>query len=93
MVSSTAEVLRNNVHQLVALRYHDRYEKEEGVWRIADRKMLYFYYVPVDRYPGILGTLKRNLTYAEPYDADFPEKTPGFMKYSRERSPEGDSAR
>ncbi|MDB5703824.1 MAG: nuclear transport factor 2 family protein [Sphingomonas bacterium] len=80
-VSSTAEVQRNGVHQVVALRYHDTYEKEDGAWRIATRHMLYFYYVPLDQYPGILGTLKRNLTYAEPMDADFPEKTPGFVKY------------
>jgi uncharacterized protein (TIGR02246 family) len=80
-ISSTAEVYRNGVHQVVALRYHDTYEKEDGSWRIATRHMLYFYYVPLDKYPGILGTLKRNLTYAEPMDADFPEKTSAFVKY------------
>lgn len=80
-IQSTAEVYRNGVHQVVALRYHDTYEKEDGAWRIATRHMLYFYYVPLDKYPGILGTLQRNLTYAEPKDADFPEKTAGFVKY------------
>lgn len=81
VISSTAEVFRNGQHQVVSLRYHDRYEKEDGAWRIAARHMLYFYYVPLDRHPGILGTLQRNLTYAEPIDADYPEKTPGFVKY------------
>lgn len=80
-IQSTAEVYRNGVHQVVALRYHDTYEKEDGAWRIATRHMLYFYYVPLEKYPGILGTLQRNLTYAEPKDADFPEKTAGFVKY------------
>jgi uncharacterized protein (TIGR02246 family) len=80
-IQSTAEVYRNGVHQVVALRYHDTYEKEDGAWRIATRHMLYFYYVPLDKHPGILGTLQRNLTYAEPKDADFPEKTAGFVKY------------
>lgn len=80
-IQSTAEVFRNGVHQLVALRYQDSYAKEDGAWRIARRHMLYFYYVPLDKHPGILSTLQRNLTYAEPRDADFPEKTPGFVKY------------
>ncbi len=80
-IQSTAEVFRNGVHQVVALRYQDRYEKEDGAWRIAARHMGYFYYVPLDKHAGILGTLQRNLTYAEPKDADFPEKTPGFVKY------------
>jgi uncharacterized protein (TIGR02246 family) len=81
VVSATAEVFRNGEHQVVTLRYHDKYEREDGAWRIATRHMLYFYYVPLDRHPGILGTLQRNLTYGEPIDADFPEKTPGFVKY------------
>lgn len=80
-IQSTAEVYRNGVHQVVALRYNDTYERENGTWRIATRHMSYFYYVPLDKHAGILGTLKRNLTYAEPMDADFPEKTPGFVKY------------
>ena len=81
MVSSTAEVYRNGVHQLVALRYHDTYAKEDGAWRIATRHMVYFYYVPLEKHAGILGTLQRNLTYDQPMDADFPEKTAGFQKY------------
>lgn len=82
-VSSTAEVWRNGVHQLAAMRYLDTYEKEDGAWRIATRHFLFFYYVPVDRYPGILGTLHRNLTYGEPIEADFPENTDAFRKYVR----------
>lgn len=85
VISSTAEVHRNGVHQVVALRYHDKYEKEDGAWRIADRCMLYFYYVPLDEYPGILGKIHRNLTYDRPIEADVPEKTEGFRKYMANR--------
>ena len=82
-VSSTAEVWRNGVHQLAAMRYLDRYEKEDGAWRIARRHFLFFYYVPLDQHPGILRTLYRNLTYGEPITADFPENTEAFQKYMR----------
>jgi len=89
LVSAHAEVWRNGVQQIAALRYQDRYEKEDGAWRIADRKMLYVYYTPVDRYDGILGTLKRNLTNGQATDADVPEKTAGFVKYLRLQSQGG----
>jgi uncharacterized protein (TIGR02246 family) len=84
-VSASAEVWRDGVHQVVALRYDDVYAREDGAWRIAHRHMLYFYYVPLADYPGILGTLKRNLTYGEPIDADYPEKTAGFQAYMAAR--------
>lgn len=85
-ISGAAEVFRNGVHQLVALRYEDKYEREDGAWRIAHRHMMYCYYVPVDQYPGILGVLERNLTYGKPIAADFPENTDAFRKYM-ERHP------
>lgn len=81
LISGAAEVFRNGVHQLVALRYEDKYEKEDGSWRIAHRHMLYCYYVPVEQYSGILGKLERNLTYDKPIAADFPENTPPFKEY------------
>ena len=81
VVTSTAEVWRNGTHQLASLRYNDIYEVEDGAWRIAGREMLYFYYVPLSEYPGVLGTIQRNRTYDEPMEADFPEKTAGFIKY------------
>jgi uncharacterized protein (TIGR02246 family) len=81
LISGAAEVFRNGVQQVVALRYEDKYEKEDGAWRIAHRHMLYCYYVPVDQFPSILGQLERNLTYGRPIAADFPENTPAFKKY------------
>ncbi len=83
IVSAGAEVWRNGVQQLAALRYEDIYEYEDGAWRIADRKMLYIYYCPLENYQGILGTLQRNLTYGRPIDADVPEKTEPFINYMK----------
>lgn len=80
-ISGAAEVFRNGVQQVVALRYMDKYEKEDGAWRIAHRHMLYCYYCPVSEFPTILGRLERNLTYGEPIAADFPERTEPFQKY------------
>lgn len=81
VVTSTAEIWRNGRHQVASIRYEDTYALEDGAWRIATRNMLYFYFVPVDRYPGILGTLERNLTYDTPIAADVPEKTATFRQY------------
>ena len=80
-ISGAAEVFRNGVQQVVALRYLDQYEKEDGAWRIAHRHMQYCYYCPVTEYPTILGKLERNLTYGRPIEADFPEKTEPFKQY------------
>jgi ketosteroid isomerase-like protein len=80
-ISGGAEVFRNGVQQVVALRYLDKYEKEDGAWRIAHRHMLYCYYCPLDEYPTILSKLERNLTYGRPIEADFPENTAPFKEY------------
>jgi uncharacterized protein (TIGR02246 family) len=82
LIAAHAEVWRNSRQQIAGLRYEDVYEKEEGRWRIADRRMLYFYYVPVEQYGTILGQLQRNLTNDRPIDADVPEKTASFKKWS-----------
>lgn len=80
-VTSTAEVFRDGKHQLASLRYNDTYAFEDGAWRIAAREMLYFYFVPVDSWAGVLGILERNQTYAVPIPADVPERTTTFRAY------------
>jgi uncharacterized protein (TIGR02246 family) len=84
-VSSHAEVYRNDRQQIAGVRYEDAYEKEDGAWRIADRKMLYLYYTPVEQYAGILGTRDRNLTYDRPIPADVPEGTDTFIQFEARR--------
>lgn len=79
-VSSHAEVWRNEQAQLAALRYQDTYEKENGVWRFAERIQTFLYYVPVERYAQVLGQLERNLSGTQPKAADFPERLPTYVE-------------
>lgn len=81
-VSGHAELWRNGKMMLVGLRYYDRYRNTADGWKFAERRITYFYYVPVDRYAGILGSRDRNLAYAEPAPADFPEGTAAWQAYA-----------
>lgn len=80
-VSAHAEVWRHEQAQLAALRYLDTYVKSGGVWRFAERIQTFMYYVPVDRYADMLGTLERNLSGPQPKAADFPEHLPTWVEY------------
>jgi len=80
VVSAHAELWRNEVQQLAALRYQDRYARQDGRWRLAERRMLYVYYAPFDRYGALLGSVLRNFTHGEPKPADAPERSPAFPR-------------
>jgi len=80
-VNSHAEVVRNGVALWAALRYHDRYRREEGVWRFHVRELHFFYYLSPKDYPEMLGKLMRNRAYTEPLPADFPENSDTWKDY------------
>jgi ketosteroid isomerase-like protein len=73
LVSSHAEVVRDGVPMLVALRYEDVYRRYEGRWRLHDRLMSYMYYVPVTEYAEALGDDLRMRAYGDRRPADWPE--------------------
>ena len=66
-----------------ALRYEDRYQRQEGRWRFADRLLSFMYYVPVDEYAEALGALDRMRAYDSPRAADFPEQSTSWQDYAR----------
>ena len=77
-VSSHAEVVRNGAPMLAAMRYHDRYVREDGAWRFADRLLHFFYYLPVADYSAALPTAGRMRAYGDIRPADLPEGAPTF---------------
>jgi hypothetical protein len=77
-VSSHAEVVREGRPMLVAMRYADRYCREEGAWRFADRLLRFFYYLPIDEYAAAIGTRARMRAYGDARPADLPESAPTF---------------
>lgn len=72
IVSSHAEVVRNGRPMLVAMRYYDHYIREDGAWRIADRLLKFFYYLPVDEYAAGLPARNRMRAYGDARDAELP---------------------
>jgi uncharacterized protein (TIGR02246 family) len=81
-VSGHAELWRKDKMMVAGLRYNDVYRNTATGWRFADRLISFLYYVPLDKYPGILGITDRNHAYAEPCSADFPEKLPSWAAYA-----------
>jgi uncharacterized protein (TIGR02246 family) len=80
-LSAHAELWRNETTMVTALRYDDVYCREAGVWRFQQRALSFLYYVPLNDYAGILGERDRMRAYAEPAEADYPEKLASWKDY------------
>ena len=85
LVSSHAELFRNGRSMIASLRYEDRYEREAGSWRFADRLLSFLYYVDAADYVGMLGRRDRMRAYEAPQDADFPEGLASWREYYGQR--------
>ena len=83
ILSAHAELWRNDTMMVTALRYHDVYRRDEGVWRFQQRALSFLYYVPLADYPGILGQSDRMRAYERPAPADYPEQLAGWKDYRR----------
>jgi uncharacterized protein (TIGR02246 family) len=81
-VSAHSELWRDGKMVVTAFRYADRYRREEGGWRFAERLVSYLYYVPVDAYPGVLANRHRVHTQHPPKIADYPEPFPELAEDS-----------
>ena len=77
LLASHAEVVRDGVPMVVALRYKDRYRRTPTGWRFADRLMSYMYYVDVREYADALGVPDRVRAYGDHRPADWPEVLAG----------------
>ena len=79
-LSVHAEVWRNEQPQITALRYEDRYEKVDGLWRFAERLLSFFYYLNIKHYASAMGRLERNMASGTPVAADYPERLPTYVE-------------
>ena len=80
-LSSHAEVVRNGRSLIAALRYRDRYEREQDEWRFADRLLSFLYYVPAEEYAEALASPTRMRVYEEAGAADWPEGLESWQAY------------
>lgn len=81
VVAAHAEVVRNGEPMWVALRYADRYAREQGRWRFAERVLSFMYYLRVEDYVDALRGRERMRAYAHPAPADWPEGTEAWRRY------------
>ncbi|MDI9896131.1 nuclear transport factor 2 family protein [Rhodococcus sp. IEGM 1381] len=68
-----AELVRNSVPMVAALRYRDIYRRYDGIWQFEDRLMSYMYYLPVGEYEAGLGDSKSMRAYGDHRSADWPD--------------------
>jgi ketosteroid isomerase-like protein len=76
IVLSHAEMNRKGAAMVAAIRYHDAYQRHEGRWKFAARRLSFFYYVSAAEYADALGAglALRNRAYEHPSPADWPER-------------------
>jgi hypothetical protein len=73
LLASHAEVTRDGVGMVVALRYKDVYRRVNGQWKFQDRLMSYMYYLPIADYAEGLGDRNSVRAYGDHRPADWPE--------------------
>ena len=83
LVHSHAENTPNGVVSIAAMKYHDQYRREAGVWRIAVREITFLYYVPFTHYGTALNQERRVLMGGDLMPADYPERTEAWQEYER----------
>jgi uncharacterized protein (TIGR02246 family) len=84
LVTSHAEVCREERVLIAALRYRDRYRRHEGRWRFAERVLSFLYYLPADEYAEGFASRLRVRVYGDRRPADYPEGLPTWRRYHRE---------
>jgi len=77
-----AETSPNGIASVAALRYHDTYRREDGVWRIATRALHFLYYAPMTEIPNVLNATKRVTIGGERLAADYPESLPAWQAFN-----------
>lgn len=88
LLSSHAELVRHGRPMLASIRYEDRYVREDGEWRFADRLLGFLYYLPTEEYLDALVRRDRMRAYETPQPADFPETLPSWRAYYGEGTPD-----
>ena len=78
-----AEMHRDGVAMIAAIRYHDMYRRYLGNWRFSERILSFFYYVPAAEYVEALeaGLATRMRAYRDKSAPDWPERLPTWKKF------------
>ena len=82
LVLGHAETSPNGIASVAALRYHDGYRREGGVWRISAREIHFLYYSPMSEMPQVLSEADRVTVGGERLAADYPESLPAWQSFN-----------
>ena len=83
VVTAHAEMGLGDEGWITAVRYTDRYRREEGRWRIAERLLAFWYYMRLADLPeGMAGTLRKHYR-GEQIAAGLPESLETFQAWRR----------
>ncbi len=83
LVHAHAETTPNGVVSIAAMKYHDTYRREGGVWRFLTREIKFLYYIPYAEYGTALNRENRVLMGGDLMPADYPEKLEAWQDYER----------
>ncbi|MGE0483232.1 MAG: nuclear transport factor 2 family protein [Gammaproteobacteria bacterium] len=83
LVLSHAETCPSDVVSWAAMRYHDDYQRDDGVWRFRKRVISFLYYVPVTEYPTALKDRNRLSIKGQRLPADYPETLAPWLEFHR----------
>lgn len=86
VVAAHAELTIDGRAFVVAIRYSDRYVREDGTWRFRERATRFLYALPLDELPASMDDeLRVRWPGTEPKHADLPDSTPSYQSFVAER--------
>ncbi len=81
VVQAAAEMGLGGVTVMAKMRYHDRYVREQGAWRFAERRLRFWYMQPLeDLQVGLSGSLRRRWP-GEPMATQLPETLDSWQNF------------
>ena len=85
MVMGHAETYRDpkTATYLIAMRYEDRYRRDAGRWKYAERNVSMLYFCLPGEYNDILGSALRMTVRGKGEMADWPENKPGWKTFGQ----------
>jgi len=80
VVSAHAEMAIAGEAVWTALRYHDRYRREEGRWRFAERSLRFWYFMKLSELPKGMAEELRVRVDGGLHPAELPESLPTYQR-------------
>ncbi len=85
IVCAHAELAIEDATYITALRYHDKYQREDGVWKFAERSIAMLYFMDMaDLAAGGLSMRDRKRYFGTVGSGEIPEGLPSWQRFFAE---------